>query len=135
MRGRQNQIALGMRWTTCPAVMKLGLRSKLWLKLCRTHFEIKIPPLLTPEHAQTVSFLKWSQLKRPRFIRKWRTIPHFKIYRWYQLEVITSRSDRQKNLIDDVVFQFLLMSAKMVSGLQNTQGSCGLKDDIISQHL
>ena len=32
-------------------------------------------------------------------------------------EVITHKSNRQKNLTDDVFFQFLIMSAKMVSDL------------------
>ena len=44
---------------------------------------------------------------------KIKTMLHFGIQRWYQLEIFTSKSPWQKNLTDDVIFRILLTSAKM----------------------
>ena len=48
---------------------------------------------------------------------------------------VTGKSDRQKNLTDDGIFQLLLMSAKVIFSLQNTNGSCDHSDDVISQQF
>ena len=62
-------------------------------------------------------------------------MPHFGIWRWYQREIVASKSSWQKNLIHDIIFRFLMTSAKMISGLLNTYGSLDQRNGVIYQHL
>ena len=50
----------------------------------------------------------------------------------YQLEGITGKSDIQKKMTDDVIFQLWDVS-KMVSGLQNMHDSYDQSNDVIRQ--
>ena len=62
-------------------------------------------------------------------------MPHFGIWRWYQLETFASKSSWQKNLIHDIIFRFLMTSAKMISRLLNTYGSLDQSNGVIYQRL
>ena len=55
--------------------------------------------------------------------------------RWYLRETFPSKSPRQKNLTDDVIFQILLMSAKNTFWSENTHGSSDKSYDAINQHI
>ena len=62
-------------------------------------------------------------------------MPYFGIKRCYQLETFASKSPWQKKLIHDIIFPFLMKSAKMILGLLNTYGSRDQSDGVIYQHL
>ena len=66
---------------------------------------------------------------------KVKTMSKFEIWGYSQYETSPGKSIQQNNFNDDVIFEFLLMSAKMFSSLENKYESRDQSDDTTNHHL
>ena len=73
------------------------------------------------------------RIYRPRFSHKNNDL----VISWdvEVLKLFTTKSHWQKKLINDLNFQFLLTSKKIVSGLKNNYGPRDTSNGVINQHL
>ena len=60
---------------------------------------------------------------------------YFEIWGYYQYQTSPGKSIQQNNFNDDVIFESLLMSAKMFSSLENKYESRDQSDDTTNHHL
>ena len=72
------------------------------------------------------------------FLRKFNGVVVITITRLGNFKTLISGGRRllsTKELFEDIIFQFLLMSAKMIFWSKNTHGSQNQNDYVINQHL